>query len=212
MLASTTYHPGFRDLSGVSHVPDSPPVETFSWGKHLLDALGVVPWQAFRQTSGYRWRGEDTLNAGDLDDWIQINWVRCLVESYPKEEDIDICLRQYGVLRDIIRSANLQKLEERYSFRDGLAVRRFLLTYPHLIEVLLEAYPHLVKHFGPDPQVALEVISDPEVEGWAQLFAYIITSLPVDEALVRLDTLDREWFLDQLDQVDGLFNFNLEIV
>ena len=47
------------------------------------------------------------------------------------------------------------QLEEIYSFRNAEAVRRFLQTHPHLIEVILEAYPYLVKHFGPNPQVML---------------------------------------------------------
>ena len=95
---------------------------------------------------------------------------------------------------------------------NAAAVGRFLHAYPQLIEVLLEAYVYLQKYFGPDPQVTLEVVSDPEVEGVEELFTYILTSLPVNEALARLDKLDEEWFLDQLDRVGGRFNFNLEFV
>lgn len=117
---------------------------------------------------------------------------------------------EYATLPDITESRRLHPLEEIYSLRDAAAVRRFLHTYPQLVEVLLEASVYLQKHFGPDPQVTLEVVSDPEVEGVEQLFAYILTSFPVDDALTRLDKLDEEWFLDQLDRVDGRFNFNLE--
>jgi hypothetical protein len=113
---------------------------------------------------------------------------------------------------DITESQRLHQIEEMYSLRHAATVRRFLHVYPHLIQVLLEAHVYLQKYFGPDPQVALEVVSDPEVEGLEELFAYILTSLPVDEALARLDKLDEEWFLDQLDRVDGRFNFNLEFV
>jgi hypothetical protein len=81
-----------------------------------------------------------------------------------------------------------------------------------LIDVLLEAHAYLQKHFGPDPKVALQVVSDPEAKGGDQLFAYILTPLSVDKALTRLDRIDEEWFLDQLDRTDGLFNFNLEFV
>jgi hypothetical protein len=107
----------------------------------------------------------------------------------------------------------LQKLDTMYRSRDALAVRRFLRNHPHLIDVILEAYPHLMKHFGPATQFDLEIVSDPEAEGWdQQLFAYIITPLPVDKALARLEKLDEEWFLSQLDRVGGLFNFDLECV
>lgn len=101
-------------------------------------------------------------------------------------------------------------LEQIYPLRNAAAVRRFLRTYPQLHEILLEAHTHLERYFGPNPQVTLEVVSDPEVEGLEELFAYIHTRLPVAEALVQLDKLDEEWFLDQLDRVGGRFNFNLE--
>ena len=117
-----------------------------------------------------------------------------------------------SLLRPITVGARLSVLEEIYLFRNATAVRRFLQAYPRLIDVLLEAQPHLAKHFGPDPQVALEVVSDPEANWAKQLFAYIRTSLPVEAALAQLYLLDEEWFLDQLDRVNGLFNFNLEIV
>jgi hypothetical protein len=113
---------------------------------------------------------------------------------------------------DISENQRLHQLEGIHSFRNAAAVRRFLHVYPQLVEVLLEAHVYLQKYFGPEPQVTLEVVSDPEVEGVEELFAYILTSLPVDEALARLDRLDEEWFLDQLDRVDGRFNFNLEFM
>jgi len=124
---------------------------------------------------------------------------------------VDIAAQDVALL-DIIESQRLHQLEEMYSLRNAVAVRRFLHTYPQLVEVLLEARLYLQKYFGPAPQVTLEVVSDPEVEGVEELFAYILTSLPVDEALARLDRLDEEWFLDQLDRVGGRFNFNLEFV
>jgi hypothetical protein len=104
-----------------------------------------------------------------------------------------------SIPRPITLGARLSILEEIYLFREATAVRRFL-------------QPHLAKHFGPAPQVALEVVSDPEANGAKQLFAYIRTTLPVEAAMAQLDLLDEEWFLGQLDRVNGLFNFNLESV
>ncbi len=109
-------------------------------------------------------------------------------------------------------SQRLHALETSYRFRRAIAVRRFLQAYPHLVEFLHEARPYLKKHFGSELEVALEVVSDPEATDAKQLFAYIRTALPVDMALAQLDRLDEEWFLDRLDRVGGLFNFNLEIV
>lgn len=119
---------------------------------------------------------------------------------------------RYDALLDIMESQRLPQLEEMYSLRHAATVRHFLGAYPQLIAVLLEAHVYLQKYFGPALQVTLEVVRDPEVEGVEELFAYILTPLPVDEALARLDRLDEEWFLDQLDRVGGRFNFNLEFV
>jgi len=111
----------------------------------------------------------------------------------------------------VVLSQNMTRALERfYSIRSAAAVRRFLHSYPELLEVLLEAHIHLRRCFGSDLQVILEVVSDPEVEGLEELFAYIHTRLPVAEAMAQLDKLDEEWFLDQLDRVDGHLNFNLE--
>jgi hypothetical protein len=112
----------------------------------------------------------------------------------------------------ITREAQLHQLEEIYSRRQLAAVRRFLRTHPQLVDILLEAYVYLQRHFGPDPQVVLEVVSDPEVEDWDELFAYILTSLPADQTLAQLDRFDQEWFLDQLDRTQGLLNFDVEFV
>jgi hypothetical protein len=106
--------------------------------------------------------------------------------------------------------AKLRQLEEIYVFPQAATVRPFLRTHPQLVEALLEAYVYLQEYFGPEPQMVLEVVSDPEVEGWDELFAYILTALPVDEALARLDRFDQEWFLDQFDWTDGLLNFDVE--
>ena len=63
--------------------------------------------------------------------------------------------------------------------------------------------------------MTLEVTFDPDSENPAdseELFAYIPTSLPVEEALDRLHQLDQEWFLNQLHRVRGRVNFNLDFV
>jgi predicted HTH domain antitoxin len=104
-----------------------------------------------------------------------------------------------------------EELEERYVFRDP-QVGPFLQAYPHLAGFLLEAFPYLQKHFGTNPRVELEVIRDPEIGPTGELIAYILTALSVDEAQARLDRLDDEWLLDELNRTDGLLNFSLEFI
>lgn len=106
----------------------------------------------------------------------------------------------------------LSRIKRIYGFREEAEAARFLRMHPALIDLLLEAPPHFERYFGPNPQVVLEVVVDPEASDSEELFANICTSLPAEEALERLDQLDEGWFLDQLERTAGRFNFNLEFV
>ncbi len=106
----------------------------------------------------------------------------------------------------------LSQLKSIYRLRDEADTPGFLRTYPVLIDLLLEAPIHLERCFGPNPQVVLEVVTDPESDDSEELFANIRTSLPVEEALERLNQLDDMWFLAQLGRTGGRFNFNLEFI
>jgi len=110
----------------------------------------------------------------------------------------------------VARERMIQRLETIYSFRRKSEVWRFLRDHPHLVEILLEAVSCVRQFFGPAALVSLEITRDPEGSGRPWLFVYIRTSLPSDEALARLEAFDEEWFLDQLPQVVGQLNFNLE--
>ena len=192
--------------------------------KLVLEALSASIGAIAQQTLNYRLRGTDTLTWEDQHCWIEIKGIRgllslrdslSLLKGHPDEEltALIATLAQYGTLLDASSFLDhLNRFEDIYSLRNAAAVKHFLFAHPQLVEVLLDAHVYLQKYFGPDPQVTLEVVSDPEVEGMDELFAYILTPLPVDEALARLDRLDEEWFLDQLDRVAGRFNFNLEFL
>lgn len=113
----------------------------------------------------------------------------------------------------IAQEVGLRQIEDIYSRRQEPAyVRRFLRLYPQLIDVLLEAPSPIDRHFGPDAPLLLEVVRDPEIEDADKAFIYILTSFPPDEALSRLDELDRQWWLDQLHRVCGRLNINLAFV
>jgi len=105
-----------------------------------------------------------------------------------------------------------RSLERLYTFRRRAEVSRFLEKYPFLVPLLLEAYSEFGNYFGPYPQVFLEVVSDPEVQGLVELFGYIVTRLSPEEAGKRLQRFDRDWFLNQLPHVKGLLNFDVEFL
>jgi hypothetical protein len=108
--------------------------------------------------------------------------------------------------------AKLRQLQGFYTILDAADVLHFVRTYPAAVDILAEARPYLERLFGPTPQVILEVTSDPVSEDSEELFGYIQTSLPVEEALDRLHRLDQEWFLALISRVRGRLNFNLDFV
>jgi hypothetical protein len=175
--------------------------------RYLLDVLGASIWQEYPQTFAYRWRGEDTLTWGNLGIWLLVDWIR---KGFTKTSIVPI-LNQYDVLEEIKVTTNSYKLEELYEYRNGNEVVNYLQSNPELIDFLQKSHYHLLKHFETTAKLALEVVCDPEAQH-KQLIIYISTSLPIDDALIRLDRLDSEWFLAHINRFGHLLNFNLEIV
>ncbi len=103
-------------------------------------------------------------------------------------------------------------LDNYYRIRGRSAVLQFVTDHPELIVVLLEAAPALARYFGPTQRATLQLVLDPEAEGEQELVAHVRTTLPVAEALERLDKLDQGWLLDRVGSVSGLFNVNLVFV
>jgi len=97
----------------------------------------------------------------------------------------------------------LQSLGQLYTFRRPKEVSQFLDTHPFLVPLLVEAYDKIAQYFGLSPEVILEVVTDPEAENDRELFALIRTNLPPDEALVRLDRLDKGWWLEASHRSQG---------
>lgn len=108
--------------------------------------------------------------------------------------------------------AKVRRLEKLLVFRDTIRVTSFIHKHPFLADLLEEAYVEIQKHFGPSPEVFLEVIADPEVQGLVEMFGYIVSDLTPDEVGKQLQQFDREWFFKQLPRVKGLLNFDAEFV
>ncbi|MBI4641910.1 MAG: hypothetical protein HY731_14570 [Candidatus Tectomicrobia bacterium] len=111
-----------------------------------------------------------------------------------------------------VRNFELQVwwVKQLYDSRRPEEVFRFLQTHTFLLPLLMEAYGKIVEYFGPSPDMVLEVIADPETENDRELFAFIRTSLPPDEALGKLDRLDKEWWLDEADRAEGKLCIHVE--
>jgi len=179
--------------------------------QYFVDTLGVSAWdEAYGQTFGYRWKGEDTLTWGNADEWILIKW---FAQRFFTQEELDISTfaRQEVNLWAVVYEARIAKLESIYTFRNSDEVKKFLIDNKRIFSVLWDTRPVVEEFFGNDVSIALEVVNDPESANVKQLFGYINTgALSSDEAFERLSAFDEVWFLKQFDSTGGLFNFNLE--
>ena len=94
----------------------------------------------------------------------------------------------------------IERLEDLYSFRGREEVTEFLESHSFLVLLLLEAYPHVKRHFGSDAPVFLEVVTDPEATNDRELYALIGTRLPPEAALEKLERFDKEWWSAAMDR------------
>jgi hypothetical protein len=106
----------------------------------------------------------------------------------------------------------IQSLEQLYSFRRPEEVVELLQAHPFLVPLLEEAHEKIAQYFGPSSEVMLEVVTDPEAMDDRELFAFIRTTLPPDEALSNLDRLDQEWWLDAGDRAEGNLCIDVEFL
>jgi hypothetical protein len=103
----------------------------------------------------------------------------------------------------------ISELRELYEFKDDL-VESFLEENPSLADLLFQAYKVIPEYFGPDVEMALEVVADPEALGDQQLFVLIRTELTRKEARDRLAELDQAWWLSALSGAEGKMEIALE--
>jgi hypothetical protein len=98
-----------------------------------------------------------------------------------------------------------------YVSDDGEEVADFLREHPQLARALREIRSRVREHFGADPRVILRLYTDPAFKTGRQLAGFVVSTHSVDEALARLDDLDKEWYSSQPEQITSLFNFNVAI-
>ena len=99
-----------------------------------------------------------------------------------------------------IPKADMEALEQLYTFRGRTEVLQFLEQYPFLVPVLLEA-PEKIHHYFPDSQLFLEVVPDAEIIDWVQMVLSICMNLDPDEAVDRQNQLDKDWWVGVSQQV-----------
>jgi hypothetical protein len=99
-------------------------------------------------------------------------------------------------------------LKQQYRFVDEERVFTFLRQHSQLVPILQEGRAAVSLIFGEATPIRLTVRRDPEV-GLEHLIAWILTDLPVSEAVDRLFELGDTWFNTRLEIIGDLLNFNL---
>ena len=94
-----------------------------------------------------------------------------------------------------ISQADIEALEQLYTFRGRTEILEFLTQHPFLVPVLLEA-PEKIHQYFPDSQLFLEVIPDPEIIDYVLLVLSILINLDPNDAVDRLHQLDKDWWLN----------------
>jgi len=65
-----------------------------------------------------------------------------------------------------------EALEKLYTYRRPMEVKGFIKAYPFLVPLLVEAHDKIGEYFGPQSEVVLEVVTDPEADDERELFAF----------------------------------------
>ena len=111
-------------------------------------------------------------------------------EEAPASQSVEVCASSEEPL------AVAFVLEDAYEMRTETEARAYLRARPALREVLGQLPEQARRHFGDGVRLALEVCPDREGSGPPELYAHIVTALPVDDAWDRMLALEEDWWLD----------------
>ncbi|MBI3089202.1 MAG: hypothetical protein HYY96_00925 [Candidatus Tectomicrobia bacterium] len=96
-----------------------------------------------------------------------------------------------------------------YQFSNTTDVITFLIVNPFLIGLLLDATEQIRECVGQNVELVLRFVSEPEEDDSEELFVFIMTGLPVEEALKRLNVLHEKWWLEASSRGRCLLNIGL---
>lgn len=105
--------------------------------------------------------------------------------------------------------ADIESLEKLYTFRVRTKVLQVLQKYSFLVTTL-QSVPDNIRNYFPDSQLFLEVVTDPEITDYLQLFILIATNIEPDEAMDRLDKFENDWWLHTPYEVRSLVCIDVE--
>jgi hypothetical protein len=95
-----------------------------------------------------------------------------------------------------------------FVYKDKTKVLDFLERNTELLDLILEAYPVVRRHFRFD-QLLLKLHWEPETSEEDCLILAISTSLKAEEALIELKKIDDEWWLDNMHRAEDKLSIDL---
>lgn len=90
----------------------------------------------------------------------------------------------------------MSAIRKLYKVKNPDEVREFLLTHPHLVDLLREIPEKASQFFPANKGIMLEHKVDPE-EGYEELFVFILIDQSPDDAIETMFRFDEEWWLHQ---------------
>lgn len=109
------------------------------------------------------------------------------------------------------RTRLFDQLAWSFMIRNPGSVQNITKEVPEIGVLALDASNHLRKYF-PSERFALEPIKDPEEEIPDQLAVYVITARKPEDALLRLDQFDEDWWVREASKAQGRLMVNLEFI
>jgi hypothetical protein len=130
--------------------------------------------------------------------------------STSPERNVDVAYGDSNYI-NVSRSefTSFAKLSTLYSISEKIRVFNFLHVSNHLYKPLFEAHSIIEEIFGQRIKIELKIVTDVDVDEHQELFAYIYTDLPPEDALEKLDQFDEEWLLDNIEIFNEKLNFNI---
>jgi hypothetical protein len=89
--------------------------------------------------------------------------------------------------------AKIDKLEKLYRVPGGDKLKAYLTGRPDVLDILIEAYPHLERQFGPNAVVELRFLRAYESDYEGDLLAMVQSQAEAHTALDRFDKFWDEW-------------------
>src|SRR5690349_6955044 len=91
-------------------------------------------------------------------------------------------------------AAHIDEVEHLYQIPEKEQARSFLAAHPELVDILIEARPHIERQFGRDAVVELRFSRHFEGDYERDLLAMVQTPLEADTALDLWDRFSDEWW------------------